>query len=90
MSPLSGGTELCQGVTTDDLQGWQSIGLSEVNIGRHKNISLRETPQAQLCVVLYKDPPQNQRCKEDGILMMRSSCMLQPLAGAQTLITMKC
>ena len=33
VSPSSGGTESCQGVTTDDLQGWQSTGLHEANIG---------------------------------------------------------
>ena len=33
VSPTSGGTESCEGVTTDDLQGWQSIGRSEANIG---------------------------------------------------------
>ena len=33
VSPMSGGTESCEGVTTDDLQGWQSTGLQEANIG---------------------------------------------------------
>ena len=34
VSPESGGTESCQGVTTDDLQGWRSIGPTEANISR--------------------------------------------------------
>ena len=40
VSPLSGGTESCHRVTTNDLQGWQSTGLSEAKIGRSKNISV--------------------------------------------------
>ena len=42
VSPMSGGTESCEGVTTDDLQGWQSIGHSEANIGDR---AVEEMPQ---------------------------------------------
>ena len=45
VSPSSGGTESCEGGTTNDLQGWQSTGLSEANISRSKNISEQETLQ---------------------------------------------
>ena len=41
VSPESGGTESCQGVTTDELQGWRSIGPSEANIN---NRSAQEMP----------------------------------------------
>ena len=67
VSPSSGGTESCQGVTTDDLQGWQSIGLHEANIG---SSAVREMPQTQLCAVSYEDQPRNPRSQEDGILMV--------------------
>ena len=70
VSPSSGGTGLCEGVTTNDLQGWQSIGCSQANIGRSKNISEQETPQTQLCAVSFQDQPQNPRQQEDGILMV--------------------
>ena len=45
VSPTSGGTESYQGATTDDLQDWQSTGLSEANIGRSKDVLVREIPQ---------------------------------------------
>ena len=67
VSPSSGGTESCQGVTTDDLQGWQSSGLHEANIG---SSTVQETPQTQLCAVSFQNQPQNPRQQEDGILMV--------------------
>ena len=67
MSPSSGGTEPCQEVTTDDLQGWQSTGLHEANIG---SSTVREMPHTQLCTVLYEDQPRNPRSQEDAILMV--------------------
>ena len=70
VSPSRGGTETCQGVTTDDLQGWQSIGLSEANIGSNTHASVQETPHTQLSAVSFKDQPQNPRQKEDGILLV--------------------
>ena len=70
VSPMSGGTESCQGVTTDALQGWQSTGHSEANIGSSNSISVQETPQTQLCTVSCKDQPKNPRQKEDGILLV--------------------
>ena len=67
VSPESGGTESCQGVTTDDLQGWRSIGPTEANIS---NSSAQEMPQTQLCAMSNKDQPINPRSKEDGVLMV--------------------
>ena len=67
VSPTSGGTESCEGVTTDDLQGWQSTGLTEANIG---SSTVQETSQMQLCAVSYKDQPKNPRQQEDGILIV--------------------
>ena len=65
-SSSSGGTEPCQGVTTDDVQVWQSTGLSEANIDRSKDISVRETPQTQLCAMSSKNQTQNPHSKENG------------------------
>ena len=70
VSPTSGGTESCQGVTTDDLQGWQSTGLSETNIGSSNSTVVQEMPQTQLSAVSFKDQPRNPRQKEDGILLV--------------------
>ena len=67
VSPSSGGTESCQGVTTNDLQCWQSSGLHEANIG---SSTVQEMPQTQLCAVSFQDQPQNPRQQEDGILMV--------------------
>ena len=67
VSPTSGGTELCEGVMTDALQGWQSIGLTEANIGCS---TVQEMPQTQLCAVSSKDQPKNPRDQEDGILIV--------------------
>ena len=44
VSPTSGGTESCEGVTTDDLQGWQSTGLNEANIGVEEDVPSRDMP----------------------------------------------
>ena len=65
VSPSSGGTESCQAIPTDDLQGWQSIGLSEANISSRSG---KEMPPTQLCAVTQKDQPKNPRDQEDGIL----------------------
>ena len=67
VNPSSGGTESRQGVTTDDLWGWQSMSLSEANISKSKNMSIREMLQTQLCAVSQKDQPQNPESKEDGV-----------------------
>ena len=67
VSPMSGGTESCEGVTTDDLQGWQSTGLTEANIGSR---SVEEMPQTQLSAVSFKNQPKNPRNKEDGVLLV--------------------
>ena len=44
VSPTRGGTESCEGVTTDDLQGWQSTGLNEANIGTEEVVPLGDMP----------------------------------------------
>ena len=67
VNPSSGGTESRQGVTTDDLWGWQSMRLSEANISKSKNMSVREMLQTQLSAVSHKDQPQNPESKEDGV-----------------------
>ena len=67
MSPESGGTESCQGVITDDLQGWRSVGPTEADIS---STPAQEIPRTQLCAVSKEDQPQNPRSKEDGVLMV--------------------
>ena len=67
VSPTRGGTESCKGVTTDALQGWQSTGLTEANIGCS---TVGEMPRTQLSAVTFKDQPKNPRQQEDGVLMV--------------------
>ena len=40
VSPMSGGTELCIGVTTSRLQDWQSIGLKRAITGEERGVVL--------------------------------------------------
>ena len=49
VSPTRGGTESCEGVTTDDLRGWQSTGLSEANIGVAPRYRRRRRHSCVLC-----------------------------------------
>ena len=72
VSPTCGGTESCEGVTTDDLQGWQSTGLNETDIStdEQRNVPSRDMPQTQLCTVSRNNQPKNHRTKEDGILLI--------------------
>ena len=45
VSPSSGGTESCKGVTTSALQGWQSVGLKKANAGRGQGNAVPDMPQ---------------------------------------------
>ena len=51
VSPSSGGTKSCKGVTTTALQGWQSVGLKKANAGRGEGNSVLDMLQTQLSVV---------------------------------------
>ena len=70
VSPSSGGTESCKGVTTSVLQGWQSIRLKKANIGIEEGSTLSKMPQTQLSVVSVENQPKNPRSEEDGILLV--------------------
>ena len=55
VSPTSGGTESCEGVTTSRLQDWQSIRLKRAITGEEVgNVAPRE-PHTQLSIVSTED-----------------------------------
>ena len=70
MSPSSGGTKSCKGVTTNVLQDWQSIGLKKAGIGKEKGKTGPEEPQTQLSVISTGNQSPVPRAEEDGILMV--------------------
>ena len=70
VSPLSGGTESCKGVTTSVLQDWQSIGLKKASTGEEKGKTGPEEPQTQLNVISTGNQSPVPRAEEDGILMV--------------------
>ena len=70
VSPSSGGTESCKGVTTSALQGWQSIGLKKASTGEEKGKTGPEEPQTQLSVISTGNQSPVPRAEEDGILMV--------------------
>ena len=70
VSPSSGGTESCEGVTTSVLQGWQSIGLKRQILVRKRQNSARTEPQTQLSAVSIENQSPIPRAEEDGILMV--------------------
>ena len=51
VSPTSGGTESCSGVTTSRLRDWQSIGLKRVITSEEVGDAVPQEPQTQLSVV---------------------------------------
>ena len=70
VSPSSGGTESCKGVTTSALQGWQSIGLKKANIVEEEGNTVPQEPQTQLSAVSTEYQPPIPRSEEDGILLI--------------------
>ena len=70
VSPSSGGTESCKGVTTSALQGWQSIGLKKANTGEEKGYTVPQEPQTQLSAVSTENQSPIPRSEEDGILLV--------------------
>ena len=70
VSPSSGGTESCKGVTTSALQGWQSIGLKKANTGEEKGNAVPQEPRIQLSAVSSENQPPIPRSEEDGILLI--------------------
>ena len=70
VSPSSGGTESCKGVTTSALQGWQSVGLRKANTGEEKDNTMPQEPQIQLSAISPENQPPIPRFEEDGILLV--------------------
>ena len=70
MSPTSGSTESCEGVTTSRLRDWQSIGLKRAITGKEMGDTAPQEPLSQLRVVSTEDQSTNPRSEEDGILLV--------------------
>ena len=70
VSPTSGGTELCTGVTPSRLQDWQSVGLKRAITGEETSIGRSQEPQTQLSTVSTENQSTNPRNEEDGILLV--------------------
>ena len=74
VSPTSGGTELCTGVTTSRLRDWQSIRLKRAITGEEVGDAAPQKPRPQLSVVSTEDQSTNPRNEEDGILLVVPAC----------------
>ena len=61
VSPMSGGTELCTGVTTSRLQDWQSVGLKRAITGEERGVGVPQEPHTQLSVVSTENQSTNPR-----------------------------
>ena len=70
VSPMSGGTESCEGVTTSRLQDWQSIRLKKAITGVEMGDATPQEPRPQLNVVSNEDQSKNVRTEDDGILLV--------------------
>ena len=70
VSPMSGGTESCEGVTTSRLRDWQSIRLRRAITGQEMGDAVPQEPRPQLSVVSTEDQSTNPRDEEDGILLI--------------------
>ena len=70
VSPTSGGTKSCTGVTTSRLQDWQSVGLKRVITGEEMGVGTLQEPRTQLSVVSTENQSPIPRAKEDGILLI--------------------
>ena len=70
VSPTSGGTESCTGVTTSRLQDWRSIGLKQAIVGEETGIGTPQEPQTQLSAVSNENQSPIPRAEEDGILLV--------------------
>ena len=70
VSPTSGGTESCLGVTTSRLHDWQSIRLKRAITGKEMGDAVPKELQPQLSVVSTEDQSTNPRSEEDGILLV--------------------
>ena len=70
VSPTSGGTESCTGVTTSRLQDWQSVGLKQAITGEETGVGTPQVPQTQLSAGSTENQSTNPQNEEDGILLV--------------------
>ena len=70
VSPTSGGTESCEGVTPSRSQDWQSVRLKRAITGEKVGDAVPQELQPQLSVVSTEDQSTNSRDEEDGILLV--------------------
>ena len=70
VSPTSGSTESCTGVTPSRLQDWQSVGLKRAITGEETGVGTSQEPRTQLSAVSTEDQSTNPRAEEDGILLV--------------------
>ena len=70
VSPTSGGTESCSGVTPSRSQDWQSIQLKRAITGEETGDAAPKEPHPQLSVVSTEDQSTNPHDEEDGILLI--------------------
>ena len=70
VSPTSGGTESCTGVTTSRLQDWRSIGPKQAITGEETGVGTPQEPRTQLSAVSTENQSPIPRTEEDGILLV--------------------
>ena len=70
VSPTSGGTESCEGVTTSRLWDWQSIGLERAITSMETGDAAPKESHPQPSIVSTEDQSTNPRDEEDGILLV--------------------
>ena len=70
VSPMSGGTESCTGVTPSGSQDWQSIRLKRAITGEDRGDAAPQEPQTQLSAVSTGNQSPIPRAEEDGILLI--------------------
>ena len=59
VSPTSGGTESCEGVTTSRLRDWQSIRLKRAITGEEVGDAVPQEPRSQLSIVSTENQSTN-------------------------------
>ena len=70
VSPTSGGTESCLGVTPNGSQDWQSVRLKRAITGKEMGDAAPQEPHSQLSAVSIGNQPPIPRAEEDGILLI--------------------
>ena len=70
VSPTSGGTESCTGVTTSRLQDWQSVGLKRAITGEETGVGTPQEPRTQWSVVSTGNQSPIPHAEEDGVLLV--------------------